>query len=213
MAEENDQTTTGGDEAAKAAAEKAEAEKAEAAKAEEAKKAEAKAAEDKAAAEKAAAEKVPEKYDLKRSEGSLVSDKMLEKVVADSRASKYSNEDAQHLLEEREETLKDLVDEQKAQAEEWASLAKADKEIGGDKFEENAEIAARFVKKHGSEELSTFLEETGFGNHPVVIKFILKAAKGSGEDKIVPGTTGGKVKKTAVQALYGDKYPTDKGED
>lgn len=88
----------------------------------------------------------------------------------------------------------------------WQESSKNDKEFGGDKFEENVKIAQSAVDKFGTPELKQLLEEHGVGNHPEVIRFMIKVGKLTAED--VPGAT------TTPQSKAQDRisllYPTDK---
>lgn len=69
----------------------------------------------------------------------------------------------------------------------WKDQAKNDKEFGGDKFEENVGIARSAIDKFGTPGLKQLLEEHGVGNHPEVIRFMVKVGKLTAED--VPGAT------------------------
>ena len=84
----------------------------------------------------------------------------------------------------------------------WQEQSKNDKEFGGDKFDENVGIARKAIDAFGTPELKQLLEEHGVGNHPEVIRFMVKVGKLTAED--VPGgttTTTSKAKDT-VSMLY-----------
>ena len=86
--------------------------------------------------------------------------------------------------------------------ESWKTDAKNDKEFGGDNFEENVKIAQTAIGKYGTPELKQLLEDHGVGNHPEVIRFMLKVGKTLRED--VPGQQGAAVSKAKdrVSILY-----------
>lgn len=65
---------------------------------------------------------------------------------------------------------------------EWERTARADKEFGGEKFEENIAVAKRALERFGSPELGKYLAETGLGNHPELIRLCWKAGRLLGED-------------------------------
>lgn len=88
----------------------------------------------------------------------------------------------------------------------WQQQAKNDKEFGGDKFEENISIARSAVDKFGTPELKQLLEEHGVGNHPEVIRFMLKVGKLTQED--VPGGSSNPTSK--AQDRVSLLYPNDK---
>ena len=88
----------------------------------------------------------------------------------------------------------------------WQEQSKNDKEFGGDKFEENVGIARLAIDKFGTPELKQLLEEHGVGNHPEVIRFMVKVGKLTAED--VPGGTTTATSK--AQDRVSLLYPNDK---
>ena len=84
----------------------------------------------------------------------------------------------------------------------WVTSAKNDSEFGGDKFDESVKIAQRSIGTYGTPELKQLLEDHGVGNHPEVIRFMLKVGKTLKED--VPGAAGSAPTKeqSRVNILY-----------
>lgn len=84
----------------------------------------------------------------------------------------------------------------------WLTDAKADGEYGGDKFDENTKIAQNAVNKYGTPELKQLLDDYGVGNHPEVIRFMVRVGHTLTED--VPGTAGGAAaeKSDRVSRMY-----------
>lgn len=84
----------------------------------------------------------------------------------------------------------------------WQTQSKTDKEFGGDKYDENVKIARSAVNKYGTPELKQLLEDHGVGNHPEVIRFMVRVGHTLKED--VPGSVGGANSKAAdrVSILY-----------
>lgn len=70
----------------------------------------------------------------------------------------------------------------------WREKSKNDGEIGGDKFDENVKVAQSAISKYGTPELKQLLEEHGVGNHPEVIRFMVRVGRTLNED--VPGSSG-----------------------
>lgn len=71
--------------------------------------------------------------------------------------------------------------------ESWAESVKADKEIGGDKLDENLGIARKAIDTFGTPELKELLNSTGMGNHPEVVKLAYRIGKAISEDTFVRG--------------------------
>ena len=88
----------------------------------------------------------------------------------------------------------------------WQETSRNDKEFGGDKFDESVGIARAAVDKFGTPELKQLLEEHGVGNHPEVIRFMVKVGKLTAED--VPGGTTTPLSK--AQDRVSLLYPNDK---
>jgi hypothetical protein len=79
-------------------------------------------------------------------------------------------ENAQSIVEENaKETLK------KASAE-WKEELKNDSEVGGERLQETAELAKRFAEAYLPKELIDWLDETGYGNQPGLVKAFRQAA-------------------------------------
>jgi len=84
----------------------------------------------------------------------------------------------------------------------WRDQAKNDGEFGGDKFDENVKTAQAAVNAYGTSELKQLLEDHGVGNHPEMIRFMVRVGRTLGED--VPGVSGAAPTKAAdrVSILY-----------
>lgn len=71
----------------------------------------------------------------------------------------------------------------------WAEAAKADKEIGGEAFEQNLALAKKAIDTFGSEEFKAeLLEKYRLGDHPEFIRFARNVAKAISEDTLVPAS-------------------------
>ena len=72
----------------------------------------------------------------------------------------------------------------------WANDSQADKEFGGENLAENLEIAKKSLDAFGSDSLKSLLHETGFGNHPEIIRFMYKVGSAISEDSYVGNSEG-----------------------
>lgn len=88
------------------------------------------------------------------------------------------------------------------QLEEWASELKADKDLGGDQFEPNMAVARSAVEQFGSPELAEFLDSTGAGSHPAVVKFCYEIGKHLAEPGSGSGSGGGSRPKDRAERMY-----------
>lgn len=140
------------------------------------------------------APKPPAVYDLKLPDGSLLDKTDIERIVKTAKENEFAPEDAQKLLEAEHEAVKAYDVKQKAQLTEatktWAEESKNDKEVGGEKFSENAELARRVVTKFGTPQLTKALTETGLGNHPELVRIMVRIGRALGDDQLVVGSAG-----------------------
>ncbi len=153
-----------------------------------------KAAADEAAALKAAEKVAPEKYELKAADGTTLDPEALGELEGIARELKLSNEEAQKvtdigakLAQKWEAKQADTI--QKAAAE-WAATATADKEYGGEKLTESLATAKKALDAFGTPELRSLLNDSRLGNHPEVIRFMVRAGKAISEDRMVTGGAG-----------------------
>lgn len=142
---------------------------------------------------------VPEKYELKLSDDSILSADEVDKISTYAKEKGLSNEEAQELLNLKDNAVKSYHESQKQLLEqkqsEWLEATKADKEIGGDKLNESVELAKRVITKYGSDSFVNMLEETGFGNHPEVVRVFSKIGRLMANDKyVMPGSNAGGAK-------------------
>jgi hypothetical protein len=150
---------------------------------------------------------VPEKYDIKLPDDSLLDDGAVERIAAEARKQGLSNEQAQAFTDAQSAAVAEFADAEKARikeiAEGWKAKAESDPEVGGDGFKQNSELALRVVNRFGNEEFKKALEETGLGNHPDLFRFVVKIGKAMSEDQLVfPGAEQPK-EKSAEETFYG----------
>lgn len=173
--------------------------------------AESKKAADKAkkeAEEAAAKNKPPDKYDVKLQEENSLPPERVTKIVAFAKELGFSNEQAQKavsLVEEAvlEHKTAELETVNQLRDVEWPKQAKEDKEIGGENFKANVEIAKRALNKFASKELNKLLKETGMGNHPEVLRVFVKIGKAMDDDSLVLGSTATGKEKDLADVFYG----------
>lgn len=70
---------------------------------------------------------------------------------------------------------------------EWGNQAKADKEFGGDAFTENLAVAKLAMDEHFAPDFKAFLESTGLGNHPEMIRGLYRIGKTLSQDGAIRG--------------------------
>lgn len=159
---------------------------------------------------------VPEKYELsvEGMELDAAAIEMAEPVFKDLN---LSNEQANKLMpvaaqfrdKVATETLQSLADQGAQQKAEWLTATKADPDIGGGKLEETLHLAAKALDHFGFAEGSDFrklLTETGFGNHPDMVRVMRGVGEMISEDGFVRANAGNS---TAPKPLHERLYPSE----
>ena len=136
-------------------------------------------------------EGAPEKYEFTAGEGVELDSEALKDFEPVARDLNLTNEQAQKLVDAYPKILAGVQQRQaeawQKQTEGWAETVKADKEIGGDKLTANLSAAQRALEQFGDPELKEYLDSTGLGNHPALVKAFIKVGKAMSEDKVVTG--------------------------
>lgn len=151
---------------------------------------------------------VPEKYDLKLPKDSTLGDAHIEKLSTYAKEKGLSNEQAQSLLERESQAVSDYVsnlkETQSTMLKDWVTQAQGDKEIGGEAFKQNAELAKRVVTRFGTDEFKKELNKSGLGNHPELLRVFTRIGKAMSEDQlIIPGAQAAG-KRSIESLLYGE---------
>ena len=155
----------------------------------------------------------PDKYEFTVPDGSLLEPAAVERIAAYAKAQGLSQTQAQALVERESAAAAAIKEGQVALVEdkkgEWMETAKTDKEIGGDMFPKNAELAKRVVARYFTDAFKEALENTGLGNHPELMRGLVRIGKSMTEDQLVlPGAAGAKTPKDPAEILYGEKAKT-----
>ncbi|MCG8999842.1 hypothetical protein LH429_16150 [Laribacter hongkongensis] len=133
----------------------------------------------------------PERYDFKAPEGMQFDAAVIEQFSGIARELNLPQDAAQQMLDRMAPALQARQSEQLAAAsEQWITAAKADQEFGGEQLAENLGLAKRALDQFGTAELKSLLNDSGLGNHPEVIRFMVRAGKAISEDRFVAGTRG-----------------------
>lgn len=130
---------------------------------------------------------VPEAYEFTAPEGVEIDQGLMDRFTPFAKEQNWTQEQAAQVFDFYAKEALPLI--QTAQAEAWASQtaqwvedAKSDKEIGGDKFEENMGVAKAALDRFATPEFVEFLNSTGMGNHPEMIRAFHKIGKSISDD-------------------------------
>jgi len=151
----------------------------------------------------------PDKYEFQAPEGSTLDANVIEQFSEVAKELNLPQEAAQKILDKMAPAMAARQAEQiETIRTEWADNARADKEFGGDKLNENLGVAKKALEQFGSPELRTLLNESGLGNHPEVIRFMYRTGKAISEDRFVGGGNSGNAEPaTIAQRMYPNMNP------
>ena len=155
----------------------------------------------------------PASYTLKLPEGSVLGADFVERMSTHAKGAGLSQEAAQkhaeHVASEvmAFQTAK-TTEFQKLARETWPAEIEADKEIGGANYKGTLTSVKRVSDRFLTVEEKQKMDESGWGNHPMLVRIFERIGKAMGEDGIiVPGGGSGAGEKTAAQKLYGGTTP------
>lgn len=130
----------------------------------------------------------------------------LEDVMAFAKAHNLTSEAAQKVLNRENDLVSGILSAQEEthqkQVEQWARDVHADKELGGEKFKETAESARRVVEKFGDDGVIKLLNETGYGNNPVVVKLLARIGRAMADDKLVKSGVDSIPKEKPIEEIF-----------
>lgn len=152
-------------------------------------------------------EGAPEAYEFKAPEGAELDKDAVAQFEPIARELNLSQEQAQKLVDlygskVMPQLMKQQADTWQKQVADWGTAAKDDAEIGGDKFDGNLTRAKQAMDKFATPQLREFLETTGMGNHPELIRVFVKVGAAMSEDGLV--TSNEKGQRSAADVLYGN---------
>lgn len=140
---------------------------------------------------------VPEdgKYDLKMPDGIEVDQELLDAISPKFVAKKFTRSEAQEFVDEftkvQQARAKQRGEDWANTVQGWVDSAKKDKDIGGDRWGSTVSSATRAIAKLGTPELKEYLDASGGGNHPELIRFMAKVGALIREDRPAGDGAGG----------------------
>jgi len=145
----------------------------------------------------------PEKYEFAAPEGQALDANALAVFEPIAKELGLTQEQAQKLVDIYPQIQQQQAEAWSKQIADWGEQVKADKEIGGDKFNASVGLAQRALDQFGNPELREYLNASGLGNHPALVRFCARVGKSMAEDSFVMPNQGGQ--RSAADILYGNK--------
>lgn len=150
----------------------------------------------------------PIEYDFAAGENSLIDDGYIGEFKTVAEEMKLTNEQAQQLVTMQDTFVGKLqqqaTDQWGEQVKAWEAEVKADPDLGGDNWTTTDQHIKKALDAFGSESLTKALNDTGYGNHPDLVRFVAAVGKSLNEDTPVGGNDNAGGGKSLADALYGN---------
>jgi hypothetical protein len=141
-------------------------------------------------------------YDFTLPEGFTANEELAGDLKALAKENNLSKEVAQKFADLGVKMQQQQAEAWQTQVDQWAEQVKADKELGGEKFNENISLAKQALDKFGGQELKDLLQSTGFGNHPAIVKAFYNIGKSVSNDTLVVSNGSSKSEKSAASIMF-----------
>lgn len=145
-------------------------------------------------------------YKLSLKEGSLLDTSFIDEVTSFAKEHGLSNEAAQAVLSKQESLIERLQkaesERQDKELEQWRKTVIEDKVMGGANLAKTAENAKKVVSRFGNSEFIKLLNETGYGDHPEIVRFLSTIGSVISDDSLVMPKNQ-MPQKSAVEIFYG----------
>lgn len=154
----------------------------------------------------------PEQYvDFTMPEGIKLNEDVANEFKAFAKEKNLPQDEAQKVVDLGTKLVQ-RIEAQRAEAvnaefAKWSESSRTDKEFGGEQLQQNLAVAKEALAQFGSPELKQMLNESGFGNHPEMIRLLYKVGKATSEDKIITGKQGATAEQNLAQRMYPGMNP------
>lgn len=154
----------------------------------------------------------PEQYvDFKMPEGVKLDEEVANEFKSFAKEKNLPQDEAQKVFDMGAKLVQ-RIEAQRAEAVnaefvKWSESSRTDKEFGGEQLQQNLAVAKDALAQFGSPELKQMLNESGFGNHPEMIRLLYKVGKATSEDKIITGKQGATAEQNLAQRMYPGMNP------
>jgi hypothetical protein len=154
----------------------------------------------------------PTEISLEAPEGSSLGEDYVSSLADFARENGLSQEAAQAMLD-REVGASQEAQRAREQAiateqQKWRDTVQSDKEIGGDRFAESTQLARKVIHKYGSDELIQELNDSGYGDHPELVRLLVRIGREMSDDTLLTGKISSPVDsqpKSAEEIMYPDE--------
>lgn len=138
----------------------------------------------------------PEKYEPFKLGGAELNEETTAVFGEFAKRHNMSQKEAQDFLDAFNPAVKAQVVGYQRQ---WLDACRSDKELGGERFNENMAVAGAGYRAYASDDLRAVFEASGLSRHPAVVRHFYRLGKNLQQDK---GVAGGASAPAPVKRLY-----------
>lgn len=145
----------------------------------------------------------PEDYDLSPPEGFDVDPEVEKEFRTFASENGFSKETVGKLKDLQVKLYEKQSAAHAERVAQWGEELKTNKEIGGQKYDENVGVARAAIREFFPEGAKKMLDATGLGNHPDIVVGFVRMGRAMGEGRTLTGNPTGKL--NIVDAMYGNE--------
>lgn len=150
---------------------------------------------------------VPETYELEIKDGYKVSEADIAEVKALAVEAKLTKDQAQKFLDSKSQAIDKYMEKQQSDyvelTKKWISDIRSDKEMGGANLKNTELYAKRAMDEIASPALKKILDDTGYGNHPELVRAFARLGKRISPDVMVQAPKSPAAAKSFEETFYG----------
>ncbi len=125
---------------------------------------------------------------------------------------KVGQEEAQTLIDlfvrSQDSQLQRTLEAKQAEVQGWEEAARSDRELAGPDFDRKLAVARTAIDRFGDQELKDFLDYSGIGSHPALVRWMLRVGQATADDRFIPpgGGSGPLTPEARARRLYDNTY-------
>ena len=156
---------------------------------------------------------VPENYELEIKDGYKVSETDIAEVKALAVEAKLTKDQAQKFLDSKSQAIDKYMEKQQSDyvelTKQWITDIRSDKELGGANLKNTELYAKRAMDEIASPALKQILDDTGYGNHPELVRAFARLGKRISPDVMVQAPKSPAAAKSFEETFYGNSEQTN----
>lgn len=115
----------------------------------------------------------------------------------------FTQEQSQKMVDLYADKMQGFADQHQQTISAWQSESRSDSEYGGNNFNANIGVAGKAIDQFATPAFSKMLEDSGYGNHPEMIRLLVNVGKQLGEDNVGNNGKAAQEEMSTAEIMYG----------